>query len=128
MTSDRVLVEVDPESSRFEKGTEKWLLEREALRSDLARELGPGVVQQGSMEQDDKGFALLPIVVALGGAHVFQALSKCFEAWLKYRPGERSLTMKATVDGREITLQITLNNASIEAFGPLMQALPEVFK
>ena len=123
MTSDRVLVEIDPESSRFAKGSEKWLREREDLRSDLERELGLGVVQQSSLEQGDKGLALAPILVALGGAHAFQALARCFEAWLKYRPGERSLTMTAEVNGKKTSIQINVSNAQVDALQPFIQAL-----
>jgi Effector Associated Constant Component 1 len=122
MTTDFVLVKIDPESSRFTEGSESWLRERESLRSDLERELDPGVVQQGSPDGSDKGLPLVPIVVALGGAHFFQALARAFEAWLKYRPGERSLTMTATVNGKEISVQITANNASIGALDGVFQA------
>jgi hypothetical protein len=124
MTSDHVLVRIDPESSRFTKEeSENWLRERESLRSDLEKELGRGVVQQGSPGEGEKGLPLVPILVALGGGHFFQSLTRAFEAWLKYRPGERSLTMTATVNGRDISVQITASNASISALDPFIKAL-----
>jgi Effector Associated Constant Component 1 len=126
--NDHVLVEVDPESSRFAKGSEQWLRERESLRSDLERELGPGIVQQSSLEQGDKGLPLVPLVVALGGAHAFQALARCFESWLKYRPGERSLTMTAVVNGKTTSVQINVSNASVDALQPFIQALGDALK
>jgi len=86
VNGDSVLVEIVPESSRFAKGSEKWLREREDLRSDLERELGPGSVQQAPLAEGDKGLALAPIIAALGGAHAFGALARCFESWLRYRP------------------------------------------
>lgn len=128
MTGDRVLIEVDPESSRFAKGSEKWLTEREDLRSDLEGGLGPDVVQEGSPEQGSKGLALIPIIVALGGAHAFQALARCFESWLKYRPGERSLTMTATVDGKQVSVQVNASNMSLELLQPFFQALGDALK
>jgi len=123
MANDHVLVRIDPESSRFTKESDSWLRERESLRSDLEKELGPGAVQQGSLDEGEKGLPLIPIVVALGGVHSFQSLTRAFEAWLKYRPGERSLTMTATVNGEEISVQVTLGNASISALDPFIRAL-----
>jgi Effector Associated Constant Component 1 len=129
MTGDLVLIEVDPESSRFAKGSERWLTEREDLREELERGLGPGRVQESQPEPATKGLELIPIVVALGGAHAFQALARCFEAWLKYRPGvERSLTMKATIDGKDISVQINAKNMSADVLGPFMKAFGDVPK
>jgi hypothetical protein len=125
MTSDHVLVKIDPESSRFTKESDNWLRERESLRSDLERTLGPGVVQPGSLGEGEKGLPLVPILVALGGAHFFQSLTRAFEAWLKNRPGERSLTMTATVNGRDISVQITVSNASINALDPFIKELSD---
>jgi Effector Associated Constant Component 1 len=128
MTGDLVLIEVDPGSSRFAKGSEKWLSEREELRSDLERGLGPGAVLEGSPEPGSKGLALIPIVAALGGAHAFQALARCFEAWLKYRPGERSLTMTATIDGKKVSVQVNASNMSLDVLQPFFQGLGDALK
>lgn len=127
MISDQVLVEINPESSRFSKGSEKWLHEREALRNDLQRELGPGSVRQGQETHGNKGLELIPVIVALGGAHAFQALARCLESWLKYRPGEWSLRVTATVDGKEISVLME-GNAPASTVQPFMTALGEALQ
>lgn len=128
MASDRVLARIDPASTRFTRESESWFREREGLRSDLDRQLGQGAVLQGSPEQGDKGLLLVPIIVALGGAQFFQALTRAFEAWIKERPGRRSLTMTATVDGHEISVQIDAKNVSIGALQPFIKALSDAVR
>jgi Effector Associated Constant Component 1 len=128
MTNGRIEARIAPESSLFTTGSEGWLEEQEALRADLERALGPGVVKRGEPEPNAKGVPLIPIVVALGGAHFFQSLARAFEAWIRYRPGERSLTMTADIDGKKITVQINARNAPLDALQPVMQALGEALK
>ena len=76
MADDLVLIRIEPESSRFAKGSEQWHREREALRAELKRELDISAVQEGAPVPGDKGLALVPIIVALGGAHAFQAIGQ----------------------------------------------------
>jgi Effector Associated Constant Component 1 len=71
---------------------------------------------------------LEPIVVALGGAHFFQSLARAFQAWIRYRPGDRSLTVTADIDGMKITVHVTASNVPGDALGPVMQALGEALK
>jgi hypothetical protein len=123
MTGDRVLVRVEPESSQFTHESDQWLREREELRGDLERSLGPGVVQQSAPEPGDKGLALIPIIAALGGAHAFQALARCFETWLKYRPGERTLLVTGVVNGEEFELKLNASNVSDDTVKEFLKAL-----
>jgi hypothetical protein len=120
MVSNNLLVEIEPENSRFSTGSEKWLREREDLRSNLQRELGPDSIRQGRLADGDKGLPLVPIIVALGGAHAFQSLARCLESWLRYRPGERSLRMTATVNGKKLSVQIDASNAPVDALRPII--------
>jgi hypothetical protein len=115
MASDYLVVEIDPESSRFSRGSEGWIREREDLRSDLQRELGSGSLRQDPPADGDKGLPLVPVIAALGGAHAFQALARCLESWLRYRPGERSVKMTAMVDGKEVSVRIDMSNAPAAA-------------
>lgn len=128
MEDGRVEARIAPASSRFTTGSQGWLTEQEALREDLERELGPGAVQQAEPEQGAKGLPLIPIVVALGGAHFFQSLARAFEAWVRYRPGERSIVMTATVNGKEISVRIDAKNVSVDTLQPFMRALGEALK
>jgi hypothetical protein len=128
MTGDLVDVEIDPESSRFEPGSDKWLREREDLRGELERSLGAGVVRQGTPKAGTKGLELIPIIVALGGAHAFQALAQCVTSWLKNRDRESSLRITATIGGQKITVQADAKNASLDVLQPLLKALGEAAK
>jgi len=118
-----VLIKVDPESAWFAEGTEKWHGERESLRSELERELGPGAVQRSVPQAGEKGLPLVAIVVVLASARAIQALAKCFDSWLKNRPGERSLTVTVTVHGKEHSIRITAENASIGTFQSFIQSI-----
>jgi Effector Associated Constant Component 1 len=129
MTGDLIEVEIDPAGSRFEPGSGKWLREREDLRYELERSLGPGVVRPGSPQPGSKGPELIPIIVALGGAHAFQALSQCITAWLKNRGRESSVTITATIGDQKITVQADAKNASLDVLlQPVLKALGEAAK
>ena len=123
MDGDLILIRIEPETPRFAEGSDQWHSEREALRSELCKERDVGVVREGTPDPENKGLALVPIIVALGGAHAFQALAKCFDSWVRNRPGERSLTVTGTVNGREVSLHITGKGLAIDALDPLIQEL-----
>jgi hypothetical protein len=123
--ADPVLLAIDVEDSWFATGSEKWHQDRETLRGELERQLGPDAVRQGSARSGDKGLPLIPIIIALGSAGAFQALAKVFDSWLRYRPGERTLTVTSTVDGKEQTVRLVAQNASIDALKPLFRTSDE---
>jgi hypothetical protein len=125
---DSVLLTIDPESAWFAAGTEKWHGERESLRADLERELGPGAVRQSAPRAGDKGLPLVAIVVALAGGRAFESLARCFDSWLKNRPGERTVTVTGTLNGQEQSIRVTADNASIDALQPFIQGLGDVLK
>src|ERR1700737_1601404 len=100
MSTEEIVIRIDPENELFGEGTQQWHREREELLTEMKRQLGPASGEEGNPEPGGKGLVLLPIIVALGSAGVFTALAKCFDSWLKNRPGERRLKVKATVDGR----------------------------
>lgn len=117
-----VLLTIEIEDSWFAAGTEQWHRDRENLRNELDRGLGPGAVRQGPAHTGDKGLPLIPIIVALGGARALEVLARCFDSWLKNRPGERILTIKRTVNGKEQTVRIEAQNAPIDV---LKQFVPD---
>ena len=123
-----VLLTIEVEDSWFAKGSEGWLRNREVLRNDLERVLGPGAVQQAAPNLGDKGLPLIPIIVALGGARAFETLAKCFDAWLRNRPAERSLTVTRTVGGEEQTVHVVAQNAAIDALEPIARNLDTSFE
>jgi hypothetical protein len=129
MTGDLIEVEIDFVSSRFQPGSDKWLGEREDLRDELERSLGAGVVRRGSPKPGSKGPELIPIIVALGGAHAFQALAQCFTSWLKNRGRESSVAITATIGDQKITVQADAKNASLDVLlQPFLKALGEAAK
>jgi hypothetical protein len=123
MANDLVLIRIEPEASRFAEGSGQWHREREALRSELHRELGAGAMREGAPESGDKGLPLVPIIVALGGAQAFHALARCFDSWLRHRPGERSLTVTGTVNGQDVSLSVSGQGLAIDALDPLIRGL-----
>jgi Effector Associated Constant Component 1 len=129
MGDDRVRVQVDPGSSWFAEGSEQWHREQQDLRSDLQRELDFGAVEEGTPTPGDKGVPVIPIIVALGGAHAFQAMARCFDSWLRRRPGERSLTVTRMEDGKEVvSIHVDAKNLSDEVLKPLLEGLGQSFK
>ena len=123
--ADPVLLTIDVEDSWYATGSEKWHQDREMLRGELERRLGPDVVRHGSARPGDKGLPLIPIIIALGGAGAFQSLAKCFDAWLRNRPGERTLTVTSNVGGKEETIRLVATNASIDALKPFARVFDE---
>lgn len=123
--ADPVLLTIDVEDSWFATGSENWHQDRETLRGELERRLGPDAVRQRSPRSGDKGLPLIPIIVALGGAGAFQSLARCFDSWLRHRPGERTLTVTSTVDGKQETVRLVAQNASIDALKPFLRAFDE---
>lgn len=123
-----VLLTIGVEDSWFAEGSEGWLRDREVLRNDLERVLGPGAVRQAEPNPGDKGLPLIPIIVALGGARAFELLAKCFDSWLRNRPAERSLTVTRTVDGEEQMVRVVAQNAAIDALEPIARNLDKFFE
>ena len=123
--ADPVMLTIDVEDSWFATGSEKWHQDRETLRGELERRLGPDAVRQSSPRSGDKGLPLIPIIVALGGAGAFQAMAKCFDSWLRNRPGERTLTVTSNVGGKEETVRLVAQNASIDALKPFFRPSDE---
>lgn len=117
-----VLIKVNPESSWFAEGTEKWHGERESLREELERALGPGAVQKGTPQAGSKGLPLVAIVVVLASARAIEALAKCFDSWLKNRPDDRSVELTVTVNGQDHSTTLKATNAPIGAFRQLIQS------
>ena|SRR5215469_4194586 len=127
MVGDNVAIRIDPESSRFPTGSIPWQREREELLVELQRAL-PDALSEGKPEPTDKGLPLVPIIVALGGAGVFKALTKCLDSWLQNRTSERSVRIVGTVGGKPVDLSVTAQNIRADGLVPLVKAMTGVVK
>jgi hypothetical protein len=124
----RVRIEIDSGSSGFAEGTDKWHLEREELRGELQRALGPGAVLGGQPEPGAKGVVLVPIVIALAGGTAIPALARCLEMWLKTRPRDWAFRITRVDDGKENkenTVLVTAENLPGDALESLARMLGE---
>ena len=120
---DRVLIEIDSGTSGFAEGSERWHREREDLRGELLRALGPGAVLGESPKPGAKGAELVPIVIALAGGRAIPALARCLEMWLKTRPRDWSFRITRVDNDEGKSVYVTAENLPSDAVESLARLL-----
>jgi Effector Associated Constant Component 1 len=120
---DRVLIEIDSGVSGFAQGSDRWHREREDLRGELQRALGPSALLAQSPKPGAKGAELVPIVVALAGGTAIPSLARCLEMWLKTRPRDWSFRITRVDDDKGKSVYVTAENLPSDAVESLARLL-----
>ncbi|MFC4071945.1 effector-associated constant component EACC1 [Actinoplanes subglobosus] len=118
--SERIDVELVVRNGRYHEDDPRWLDQIAALVSDLRR--GTGAVHTRRTPVPHTKGAVDQVILTLGSAGVFSVAVQMINTWLS-RDRNRSVEITYTdTQGRVHTVRVSAENASREAFAPLVAA------
>jgi hypothetical protein len=113
-------IQIAPASSALPANDPRWQGQVSQLLADLRR---AGEVRKSSTPQPGSKGAVEDIFLALGTSGAITAAVAIFKAWLT-RSGDRTVTIKGRIDGREIDVTLdakNVNEKTLQIFADLLK-------